>query len=163
MIPRGQLNTQSHGDMSFLSIYSFIPTVGKKKRYLIDKIYCGTPVSIAEQIYLLCGQQPPHRFPSLNLGSAVPEILAHPPTRKLQLDKRIDVRSKGKKKRDGPYGVNRPVNFSASPANRTKHTCASSFDHGTSVSLIVLANPESLGIHRCVIALLFNLTRPSDS
>lgn len=35
---------------------------GKKKRYLIDKIYCGTPVSIAEQIYLLCGQQPPHRF-----------------------------------------------------------------------------------------------------
>jgi len=22
----------------------------------------GTPVSIAEQIYLLCGQQPPHRF-----------------------------------------------------------------------------------------------------
>lgn len=45
-----------------LSIYSFIPVAGKKKWYLIDKIYCGTPVSIAEQIYLLCGQQPPHRF-----------------------------------------------------------------------------------------------------
>lgn len=48
--------------MSLLSIYSFIPAAGKKKRYLIDKIYYGTPVSIAEQIYLLCGQQPPHRF-----------------------------------------------------------------------------------------------------
>lgn len=90
VIPRGQAQ---YGGVSLLSIYSFIPAAGKKKRYLIDKIYCGTPVSIAEQIYLLCGQQPPPSLPSLNLGSAVPEILAHPRTRKL-LDKRIDVRSR---------------------------------------------------------------------
>ena len=51
-----------YGGVFPTSIYSFIPAVGEKKRYLIDKIYYGTPVSIAEQIYLPCGQQPSHRF-----------------------------------------------------------------------------------------------------
>jgi len=58
VISRGQAQ---YGSVFPFSIYSFIPAAGEK-RYLIDKIYCGTPVSIAEQIYLLCGQQPPHRF-----------------------------------------------------------------------------------------------------
>ncbi|EFN66228.1 hypothetical protein EAG_05034 [Camponotus floridanus] len=45
-----------------LTIHFYTCGGEEEERYLIDKIYCGTPVSIAEQIYLLCGQQPPHRF-----------------------------------------------------------------------------------------------------
>lgn len=55
VIFRGQVQ---YARVAPISIYSFIPAVEGKKRYLIDKIYYGTPVSIAEQIYLLCGQRP---------------------------------------------------------------------------------------------------------
>lgn len=112
VILRGQAR---YGGVFPLSIYSFIPAAGKKKRYLIDKIYCGTPVSIAEQIYLLCGQQPPHRFLASIL---VPLFLKYWLTPGLESyltnESMYGRRGREKKKRDGPYGVSRPVNFPAS-------------------------------------------------
>lgn len=156
VILRGQAQ---YGGVFPLSIYSFIPVTGKKKRYLIDKIYCGTPVSIAEQIYLLCGQQPSPSLPSLNLGSAVSWNIGSPPDSKVTWQTNRCTVEEGEKKRDGPYGVSRPVNFSAFPANNTKHTYALSFDLRTSVSLIALASGVALEILRRVIAFLFNLTQ----
>lgn len=94
MIPRGQAQ---YGGVSPLDLQFY--TCGGEEEEIPNRqdllrharLNCGTNLSS-----LRSAASP--SLPSLNLGSAVPEILAHPGIRKL-LDKRIDVRSRRERRR----------------------------------------------------------------
>lgn len=138
--PRGQAQ---YGAVFLLSIYSFIPVAGKKKRYLIDKIYCGTPVSIAEQIYLLCGQQPSHRFlasilvPLFLKYWLTPGLESYLTNESMYGQRERGRETEGREKRHGRQSLGdiQACKLSYAPANNTKHTYALSFHLSSSMSL----------------------------
>jgi hypothetical protein len=103
----------------------------------------GTPVSIAEQIYLLCGQQPPHRFLASILVPLFLKYWLTPGLESYLTNESMYGRKEREEEGRSLLGVSRPVNFPA-PRRATQSTHTLLAISRTSVPLIASAS----GSHR---------------